>query len=1356
MPASIRTTVYKTPGGQPGGSPAGSVVTDKSRDDLRLGNEVVALSVDAAQTYAWSLSFVPESSGPSGNVNDGIITSFQGTPSNAALTIAPGTPETCKFTVDYEGAYLLRLVVDAGLPTESTQYVRLRYLTKFADLKLLAAGERRDENGVVPVDATAEGWSNDQNQNFQRLAALIRRTATSGRVLYVDANRGRDNSNDQNDPDTIIRMPGPDNSAPDETGIRVQAEGFADFDSIMGAVTYANNAVARGEAAPGYNDPYWIVIQPGYYEEDLILGSHIHLINGQSLSALFTVGTSTPLTVQTKGVVVRTTSGQDTFHRFSPTGGPAADHCILFGLTLENTGVTTEPVLKHEGGALSLTRCVVDQRANGANQGPCIYTVTADAAKAPALALGGTTVRSLADADDQRYAIVVDAASGSLALTAGSEVSSAGAGVQVNKSLYGGAPGNADVLVSIQDAVISTMKGICLEAYCLRVQVQKSHLTAENTPTAISFTPFGQGNGALGSGWSFDLAYTDVSGDILVDDGGATGQTEFVFDAVGLEGNLVFPNGTPDNLTTTVTGKSLKYDSNYSKPEKGAGAPAEVPANAQLGVNNVQDALDLLVQFALPLGNVPFWSLGSAYNGLSSVNPVVYGGGLGRTVLADDGAVQITGANAPFDLDTGVLNGGLQVEGVADIGPLVNDGKGSEININPNPFGAGPVITLGRAVWPDDMGAQHRSIPAGFIIAGADSDQPTGTIYNLHLRTKHETQSASGELGRVIVQAGSASAGQAAAPQPGSIFLQAGSNHDNASAKGPGEIWIAPGFKVGGAEGKVWFVGASGTACTLTARNVFAGGQAAGNFYVATPNGTEVFLVAANDTLNDVISTINTASSFLKATDAGGKLKLEGVGAGDGPNTDIFYVGDDQAGAINTKLGELRVNSGAVFVPGAYGDKIGVSVPQDQWLKVYGTLEADQFVGGGIGGLGSYVRIDENDGTPGAPYQVQVGEGFIGCDVSNANVGVELPSGRPAGTVVVVSIEVPSAIFGTHVAVTAPAGEVLLHLSNPGIIQGSGTEIYYRTDQVDQGGDVIWVPWGKHGDPLYRNEDDIRWADPDVQGFSNPYAVLPTTTFLRARTKNNPITIELPENGYGQVDEAGAPERGRRIGLKDYSYNASGNNITVTVEGRSGNASGGTPTTLILDALHQVNAPNTYLDWYVDIGADTALLITGYDEGTNTITTAGFLAAPLVGDPYKLYKGINGLPSLVLDWDGVYLDFLWVEDEWITLDAQKATGSYRGVSADTTIDGRSQTELLGVNTSGAGGNITITLNAWFKPGRKITIKDEGLNAAARNIIIKASGTAIEGVFNGPDGELILTQDKAAAVLYRGASGFFLR
>ena len=130
-----------------------------SREDLRPGDIITVSSVNAHTTYSWSMAFRP----------GGSTAAFSGDPNTAA----PGT-----FTVDLEGPYLIRLVADVGLPTQTEQFVALRYLTLFGDLQLVAAGEQNQSGVPVPVDAGSTGWADAQNRNIQVLLGFIAKVCT--------------------------------------------------------------------------------------------------------------------------------------------------------------------------------------------------------------------------------------------------------------------------------------------------------------------------------------------------------------------------------------------------------------------------------------------------------------------------------------------------------------------------------------------------------------------------------------------------------------------------------------------------------------------------------------------------------------------------------------------------------------------------------------------------------------------------------------------------------------------------------------------------------------------------------------------------------------------------------------------------------------------------------------------------------------------------------------------------------------------------------------------------------------------------------------------------------------------------
>lgn len=141
-------------------------VDEQSRNDLTLGDVVVVSSLDGATTYNWTLVYVPE----------GSTATFSGVPT----AVSPGA-----FVVDKVGPYLVRLVVDQGLPSEDEQYVRLRALTTSLGLTLVSAGERRDGSGIIPVDIDPTGWADEQNNNLLALeSAISASVGTLGTLSY--------------------------------------------------------------------------------------------------------------------------------------------------------------------------------------------------------------------------------------------------------------------------------------------------------------------------------------------------------------------------------------------------------------------------------------------------------------------------------------------------------------------------------------------------------------------------------------------------------------------------------------------------------------------------------------------------------------------------------------------------------------------------------------------------------------------------------------------------------------------------------------------------------------------------------------------------------------------------------------------------------------------------------------------------------------------------------------------------------------------------------------------------------------------------------------------------------------------
>jgi len=306
-------------------------VVGASRDDLRATDVVTLSDVGGpANTYAWSIAYAPQDKNR--------------VASAAVLVGNIFGPGPVTFTVDNQGAYLIRLVIDAGLPTQDEQYVRLRYDTFFGDLSLVAAGERRDGSGIIPVDISAEGWADDQNFNLNRLLCLVQHVSASGRIIYVDANRGKDNLAVPNDP--------------------AIAEGFADFSTITEAILAATTpSEFNGGILPSATQPVIIAVRPGFYEEDVEFKPYTHIIGWPSSGG----GTGDHPDFD-RSVNIRAANGGGapalTFTANLPNLG---EYTYISNVILENVGSTTNALLRKVGdGDVYLVNCELLRNGGGA------------------------------------------------------------------------------------------------------------------------------------------------------------------------------------------------------------------------------------------------------------------------------------------------------------------------------------------------------------------------------------------------------------------------------------------------------------------------------------------------------------------------------------------------------------------------------------------------------------------------------------------------------------------------------------------------------------------------------------------------------------------------------------------------------------------------------------------------------------------------------------------------------------------------------------------------------------------------------------------------------------------------------
>jgi len=949
MPAVITSALFDSPGGAPVG-----VAAINSRDDLQLGYQVALNSVHTASSYSWSLSFASDSPGSAASP-------FDGTQSNSALLAPLGsTSRTALFNVDYDGVYLIRLTTDVGVTgVEDTQFVRLRVLTMFGSLKLIAAGERRDENGVIPVDATPEGWTNDQNANVQRLSILLRRLSHTGRVLFVDSNRGRDIANTPDDYDTVISIPGPDTAQPVATGIKLRALAHGDFSTINEAITYAAAAATRGEAALSRAEPYFIVVRKGLYNEDLALQSFIHII-----------GDDTPINdemnslgLSTENVTVRTVNaGGVGTHSYNPGGLATAHECFLFNLNLEGTATTTLPVLRQYGGLLKLYRCTVDQKGDSATQGEALRCVVSNILHIPQLWLEECLINTDATTAS-RVALRVDAIGSTCVMDRTKVTAAAANAVLTNESLYE----NCDFYCR-DNSLISGLVGYY--GYSSSQTFIHSHAVSGTTTPAITVEPFSGAAGSKTGNVAVALSDMHVSHDVSFSTAGAAGTTSLEMSNVRNDqttggSHVLFPDAPgdlPDTYYPHLDSETIRYVVDHFDPLLGVAASPTIPVANRLNRENVQEVIDAIQLGAFPIVGAPFCSLDSAYDGLSTLTPPTPGPGLGRRIIATSGAVQVTGGTAPFGVDDESKPGGIQAEGIIDIGGLINgtagqtiaDVGGSEIHLNPNMMGVGPFISLGRAAWTGGVLGGDRGFGGAAIVANYSGSVGTENSYNLHLRTNSGRASGTGKLGNIYVVAGYIQ-DSTSGDDPGDVHIVAGGTVVNGGT--PGDVFIAPGTEAGGTGGVVWICGAgSRTWASVPAVNAYVG-NVTGDAFFGTPTGIQSFTFTSGQNIAAAIAVFNaTARGFVASEAPAGKITLTNE---DNTAGDIVYVGDTTSGTLNTSLGNF-LSSDVTFVPGTYGDVVALDVPVADRLRVNGDLEVTGVI---IAGGSGYTQVTSNTWT---------------------------------------------------------------------------------------------------------------------------------------------------------------------------------------------------------------------------------------------------------------------------------------------------------------------------------------------------------------------------------------------------------
>jgi len=361
-------------------------------------------------------------------------------------------------------------------------------------------------------------------------------------------------------------------------------------------------------------------------------------------------------------------------------------------------------------------------------------------------------------------------------------------------------------------------------------------------------------------------------------DGAAVGGTASLNMGVTAHGALSAVNGAV--LAATAPADTVFYDN--------AVFGHAIPLTA----SNVQAALDEIYDYASQVR-----TLDDAYDG------GIPNSGVGRTILADQGAVQIVdvpGGSVP--IPPGNTSGSLEVVGPIKVGAILDP----EMTLDPNMWGNGPMMKMGYDIWAGD--APYGS--TGLILGDAVS----GRNYNLRLATSSTDGGA--KVGSLCLRGGDS----LAAIEAGHIFVQAGTATDGGGGNG-GTIFVAPGASAGGNAGTIKLADPSvATPATLTAGGVFVGGVT-GNITFGTELGGFTIAVDAGDAVGVVRNKFDATGAV---TASGDPIVLTTVGKG--PTAEIFYLNADAL--VDAALGGFSLSAipAPVFVAGSWPSTIDIVV----------------------------------------------------------------------------------------------------------------------------------------------------------------------------------------------------------------------------------------------------------------------------------------------------------------------------------------------------------------------------------------------------------------------------------------------
>ena len=888
-------------------------IVGASRDDLEIGDVVTVESVNNGTAYAWSLAYRPE----------GSLASFL--PLGGEVTKGPLT-----FTVDKEGPYLIGLqyttmqVLVASAVSAGQQLV-INGITLEAVSGVAGVNQFTIQNNTV-LDAAAimaainnplNGWSGTITaHNAAGSAQVVLTPVVDGTPITVTS------SSAQMVPSPVtteqfVRLRSLTEfgslhlvSAGEQYGgsnppvpVDINPVGWTNEQNgnllsllaLIETVSTSGNIVYVDPISGNYNTiqaaidycatqtpsptSQWIVaVRPGVYTEELTFAPFVHVIGwpGAQQAGMMLSPTSVDC------VKVRQT-GAMAAHAIEFNAANELVH--LAGLFFERPGAGAAGVVEEGAsnvGSVYVTRC----RFTTAGTGACYTSVGAE-----------TTLEDCVLASDGgRTLIVGNASAVQTRIYAIRTTIKGDSGIQLKHNTW----------CLLRDSWVepAAMGSNAIDLECSNVANQGMRLLASysrifGTVTANSSTVGCADLVELIAEW---CSFSEP-GSITID-GSNCPAGAFVQLGASVHGPVVGTNGAV--YKATVPADTIFYDNALVSHSRLIG-PTEIAGD--LLAENVQDALDEIYTYAIQVR-----TLDDAYDA------GLVGGGLGRDIYADSGAVRILDGNPPSPstpiTDT---DGQLKVVSKVEIGSVDK----AEIKLDPNPWGMGAEITLGEELW---IGNAPYGTPT-FIWANSTA---TATYHNYDLILSAHPTEGGDQVGSIIIRGGAGlNSGKGTDPGGGDVHLVGGDALGEnipagPSAPGGGNVYIAPGgvrfpATAGGVGTILLGRPEDATRAVLNAPLAYTVPVAAGSATFGTDLGAFTIDLNAGDVIATAIGKLSNTQYVIASENPPGFIQIES--ATKGPLAQVFYVGGDAA--TNTDLGNFQ---GALQTNGTWPSSMEVVV----------------------------------------------------------------------------------------------------------------------------------------------------------------------------------------------------------------------------------------------------------------------------------------------------------------------------------------------------------------------------------------------------------------------------------------------